>query len=87
MYNGPEASAQALLRRTAHGARLLLRAYAGCAVLTCTLWLLFPVLRRIAGHSVEFPFWTGLQTDPPLVSATKTKLIPSRNNNHVTLLI
>lgn len=75
MYNAPDASAQALLRRTARGARLLVRAYAGCAVLTCSLWLLFPVLRRIAGHSVEFPFWTGLQTDPPLVSATKTKLI------------
>ncbi|CAH2101976.1 unnamed protein product [Euphydryas editha] len=67
IYNAPDDSARVLLRRTARGARLLLRTYSGCAVLTCTLWLLFPVMHRIAGNSVEFPFWTGFQTDRPLI--------------------
>ncbi|CAH0727698.1 unnamed protein product, partial [Brenthis ino] len=63
MYDGDAA----LLARTAAAARRLVRAYAGCAVFTCTLWLVFPALRRAAGHAVEFPFWMPLRTDPPAI--------------------
>ncbi|XP_050362888.1 odorant receptor 94b-like [Nymphalis io] len=67
IYNESSGYAQSLLHRTARGARFLLSAYTGCAVLTCMLWLLFLVMHRIAGRSVEFPFWTGLHTDRPFV--------------------
>ncbi|XP_047020815.1 odorant receptor 4-like [Helicoverpa zea] len=53
----------ALLRGTARGAARLLRTYAGCAVATCVLWIVFPVINRIQGISFEFPFWTGFSYD------------------------
>ncbi|XP_045780398.1 uncharacterized protein LOC123877616, partial [Maniola jurtina] len=56
--------AAALERGVARGARRLLVVYAGTAVLTCTLWLLFPVLRRARGLPDDFPFWTGVGTEP-----------------------
>ncbi|OWR53401.1 putative olfactory receptor [Danaus plexippus plexippus] len=65
IYNGESASALSLLRSTTLVARRLERAYAGCAILTCTLWLVFPVLHRLSGNPVHFAFWTGIDTDPP----------------------
>nr|ALM26215.1 odorant receptor 26 [Athetis dissimilis] len=57
LYNqGLEAHEQ-LLRVTAEGAARFVRAYAGCAVVTCTLWITFPVMYRLRGQPVEFPFW------------------------------
>ncbi|XP_045524598.1 odorant receptor 94a-like [Pieris brassicae] len=37
--------------------------YAGCAVLTCTLWLLFPIRDHAQGLHVEFPFASPESTD------------------------
>ncbi|CAG9581973.1 unnamed protein product [Danaus chrysippus] len=68
-YNGESASARSLLRSTTLVARRLEQAYAGCAVLTCTLWLVFPVLHRLSGNPVQFAFWTGIDTDPPVITA------------------
>ncbi|XP_072937498.1 odorant receptor 2a-like [Epargyreus clarus] len=65
--NPASSRARRLLARTARRARLLLRGYAGCAVLTCTLWIVFPVATRASGRHVEFPFWTGLDTHPPTI--------------------
>ncbi|CAH0700952.1 unnamed protein product [Spodoptera exigua] len=50
----------ALLRGTARRAARLLRVYSGCAVATCVLWIVFPVLYRIRGVAFEFPFWAGI---------------------------
>nr|UVB79103.1 odorant receptor 1 [Heortia vitessoides] len=64
-YNQRRGAAQ--LRDTARSARRLLRAYSGTAVLTCTLWIIFPVLYYVQGLPVEFPFWTHLDHTRPLV--------------------
>nr|AOE48064.1 putative odorant receptor OR59 [Athetis lepigone] len=53
----------ALLRESARAAARLLRVYSGCAVATCVLWIVFPVLYRIQGIPFEFPFWIGVNYD------------------------
>ncbi|XP_035454253.2 odorant receptor 4 [Spodoptera frugiperda] len=57
----------ALLHGTARRAARLLRVYSGCAVATCVLWIVFPVLYRIRGIAFEFPFWAGISYDHNLV--------------------
>uniref|UniRef100_A0AAU6NDB3 Odorant receptor n=1 Tax=Mythimna loreyi TaxID=667449 RepID=A0AAU6NDB3_9NEOP len=57
----------ALLRECASGAARLLRTYSGCAVATCVLWIVFPILYRIQGISFEFPFWTAFGYNNTLV--------------------
>ncbi|XP_053613069.1 uncharacterized protein LOC128676766 isoform X2 [Plodia interpunctella] len=51
---------RALLEHTARSMARLQRAYAGTAVLTCTLWIVFPIMYYMRGQNVEFPFWTGV---------------------------
>nr|ALM26241.1 odorant receptor 58 [Athetis dissimilis] len=53
----------ALLHNCARAAARLLRTYSGCAVATCVLWIVFPVLYRIQGVPFEFPFWIGVDYD------------------------
>ncbi|XP_075986004.1 uncharacterized protein LOC142983050 [Anticarsia gemmatalis] len=60
---GAGGAGEALLRGTVRGAARLLRVYSGCAVSTCVLWTVFPVLYRIQGLHFEFPFWTGICYD------------------------
>lgn len=57
LYNQSAAVHQRLLRVTAARAARFVRAYAGCAVVTCTLWITFPVMYHLQGQLVEFPFW------------------------------
>ncbi|XP_023953061.2 odorant receptor Or2-like [Bicyclus anynana] len=61
---GRGARAAALERALAERARRFVCGYAGCAVLTCALWLLFALSRRARGLPVRFPFCTGVDTEP-----------------------
>ncbi|XP_063827159.1 odorant receptor 4-like [Ostrinia nubilalis] len=61
------AAARALLRATSRGAARLLRAYYGCAVATCVLWTIFPVVYKLRGFRIEFPFWTFLDYNQPVM--------------------
>ncbi|XP_028164936.1 odorant receptor 2a-like isoform X1 [Ostrinia furnacalis] len=65
LYNQPAAWQRALLAATARSAGRLLRAYSGTAVVTCTLWIIFPILYYAQGLPVEFPFWTNLDHSKP----------------------
>lgn len=65
LYNqGVEAHGR-LLRMTAASASRFVRAYAGCAVVTCTLWITFPVMYRLKGDPVEFPLWINVDYNGP----------------------
>nr|QNS36212.1 olfactory receptor 17 [Mythimna separata] len=57
----------ALLAGCARGAARLLRTYSGCAVATCVLWIVFPILYKVQGIPFEFPFWTGFNYNHNLV--------------------
>ncbi|XP_037298843.1 odorant receptor 4-like [Manduca sexta] len=57
LFNPAAEWARALLRETARAARRQALAYAGCAVATCVLWIVFPVLDRARGRHVHFSFW------------------------------
>nr|QEE82739.1 odorant receptor 21 [Conogethes pinicolalis] len=65
LYNQGPSWQRAALARTAAAARRLLRAYSGTAVLTCTLWIIFPILDYARGLPVEFPFWSNLDHTKP----------------------
>ncbi|KAL4721408.1 hypothetical protein ACJJTC_015063 [Scirpophaga incertulas] len=56
-YNPPGQMERALLNQTASSATRLLYAYSGTAVVTCTLWLIFPIMDFVRGLPVEFAFW------------------------------
>lgn len=61
LYNAGGARARALLEAHARSAARILRAYSGTAVVTCTLWAVFPVLHHIRGQPVQFPFWVNFE--------------------------
>ncbi|NP_001091790.1 candidate olfactory receptor [Bombyx mori] len=54
-YN--EMSHQRLLVDASRWASRFVWAYSGCAVVTCTLWIVFPIIYHVQGQTVEFPFW------------------------------
>ncbi|CAB3256149.1 unnamed protein product [Arctia plantaginis] len=56
-------TAGALLRSTARNAVRLLKVYTGCAVATCVLWIVFPIVYRIQNGHFEFNFWIGMRYD------------------------
>lgn len=62
LYDGRAAgpAGAALLAGGARASGRFARAYSGAAVVTCTLWITFPVLDRLRGRPVEFPFWVHL---------------------------
>lgn len=64
-FNQAGAAARRLRARTSARAARLQRVYAGCAALTCLLWLVLPVAQRARGRSVEFPFWLGVDYSSP----------------------
>lgn len=65
LYNqGVEAHTR-LLRVTAARASRFVRAYSGCAVVTCTLWITFPIMYFLQGQPVEFPFWVNVDYNGP----------------------
>ncbi|KAL0850684.1 hypothetical protein ABMA28_006629 [Loxostege sticticalis] len=66
LYNQPVSWQKSLLTETAVSARRLLRVYSGTAVITCTLWIIFPILYYSQGLPVEFPFWTNLDHRKPV---------------------
>ncbi|XP_049878937.1 odorant receptor 4-like [Pectinophora gossypiella] len=80
VFNAAEAAAA--LARTARAARWLQRLYSGTAVVTCTLWLVFPVARYARGLPVDFPFW--LPAPPDHVAAFCAVLVYSY---YVTTLV
>ncbi|CAH2050979.1 unnamed protein product, partial [Iphiclides podalirius] len=61
-FKSDSSAAQWLLRSTAAHAARLRGGFAGCAVLTCALWAVFPAQAHARGLHVEFPLWTGLDT-------------------------
>nr|AIG51873.1 odorant receptor [Helicoverpa armigera]QPX50343.1 odorant receptor [Helicoverpa armigera] len=65
LYNQPEEAHRRLLGATAASASRFVRAYSGCAVVTCTLWITFPVMYRLQGLPVEFPFWITVDYNRP----------------------
>lgn len=67
LYNQPVSWQKSLLTETAVSARRLLRVYSGTAVITCTLWIIFPILYYSQGLPVEFPFWTNLDHRKPVL--------------------
>nr|QLI62083.1 odorant receptor 40 [Streltzoviella insularis] len=58
MYNPEEPSRRRLLAATASSARRLQRVYSNTAILTCILWIVFPIMHRLTGRTVYFAFWT-----------------------------
>ncbi|XP_037301409.1 odorant receptor 94a-like [Manduca sexta] len=60
LYNQQAGGARRLLEATATWASRFVRMYSGCAVVTCTLWIIFPVIYHLRGQQVEFPFWIGV---------------------------
>ncbi|CAK1602596.1 unnamed protein product [Parnassius mnemosyne] len=62
LFNSSSGASKPLLLKTALHADRLRRGYAGTAVLTCTLWAVFPVQMHARGLAVEFPLWTGIDT-------------------------
>lgn len=58
--------ADMLLVRHASAARRLQRAYAGTAVVTCTLWVVVTVAHYVHTRTVEFTIWLPAVADEPL---------------------
>nr|QRF70979.1 odorant receptor [Semiothisa cinerearia] len=59
MFAGGSERARALLAARARVSSRFVRCYSGTAVVTCTLWAVFPVLQALRGEAVRFPFWVG----------------------------
>ncbi|CAG9796252.1 unnamed protein product [Diatraea saccharalis] len=67
VYNSRGARHRTMLRDTALSAIQLLRPYVGCAVATCVLWIMFPLVYRLQGHQIEFHFWVPVNYNHPLI--------------------
>ncbi|KAJ8735945.1 hypothetical protein PYW07_007565 [Mythimna separata] len=65
LYNQNVEAYTRLLHVTAARASRFVRAYSSCAVVTCTLWITFPVMYRLQGQVVEFPFWIHADCNGP----------------------
>nr|QNS36255.1 olfactory receptor 94b [Mythimna separata] len=65
LYNQNVEAYARLLHVTAARASRFVRAYSSCAVVTCTLWITFPVMYRLQGQVVEFPFWIHADCNGP----------------------
>ncbi|NP_001166611.1 olfactory receptor 59 [Bombyx mori] len=57
LCNQPVETHRLLLLETSRRAARLLMLYSGCAVSTCILWAVFPLLDQLRGRTVEFAFW------------------------------
>ncbi|KAM3956747.1 odorant receptor 94b [Aphomia sociella] len=66
-YNEVSEQQTTLLRETSTSASRLLRMYSGCAVVTCTLWIVFPVMYYVRDQPVEFAFWAGVDYNTPIM--------------------
>ncbi|KAL0901045.1 hypothetical protein ABMA27_006374 [Loxostege sticticalis] len=67
LFNQPIESHRSQLRGTALSAARLLRVYYSTAVATCVLWIIFPVVYKLRGHRIEFPFWTFVDYNQPVM--------------------
>ncbi|RVE41998.1 hypothetical protein evm_013343 [Chilo suppressalis] len=65
-YNSQTPPHRAMLRSTASSALRLLRAYVGCAIFTCILWVMFPLVDRLQQQDIEFHFWIPVDYNRPL---------------------
>nr|QIJ45804.1 olfactory receptor [Glyphodes pyloalis] len=69
LYNQPGERFARMMRETAKGAKMIMRTFYSCGVCTVTLWLTFPVVHRLKGNYVEFPFWTFVDYTEPKMFA------------------
>lgn len=60
LFNQSLESHKVLMRATTASANRFVAVYSGCAVVTCTLWIIFPVMYHLRAQPVEFPFWTNV---------------------------
>ncbi|XP_052750221.1 odorant receptor Or1 isoform X2 [Galleria mellonella] len=60
LYNEVSEKQAQLLSTTCVRAARLVRVYTGTAFITCTLWIVFPILEYANGRPVDFPFWAGI---------------------------
>ncbi|XP_037968814.2 odorant receptor 94b [Plutella xylostella] len=63
LFNLGDARSTLQLQATTRGAARLARLYVGTAVVTCVLWIVFPILDHVKGNPVEFPLYIYVDTN------------------------